>query len=121
MPVDLGRAEKADVDAATLQPVREHLRDGHDGHRGLGELAVADRQGQVLGLRTDRAALVDEHAAGGVRPAREVGRQARQPDADEADHAVTQPARGLDRHHLVGRVLGSFPLRRRRGRRLRSL
>ena len=30
VPVDLGGTEEADVDAATLEPVGEHLRHGHD-------------------------------------------------------------------------------------------
>ena len=43
--------------------------------------------------------------SGRVRQAREVGGRARQADADEADVAVLELAGGLDRHHLVGRVV----------------
>ena len=67
MAIDLRRAEEADADPSALQPVGEHLRHGDDGVRGLGELPVADRQRQPGRLRADRAALVDEHAAGCVR------------------------------------------------------
>ena len=104
MAVDLRGAEEADVDASALQPVGEHLRHRDDRVGGLGELAVADRERQPLGLRADRAALVDEHAAGRVRAPREVRREARQADPDEADGAVAQPPRRRDGHHLVGRV-----------------
>ena len=124
--VDLRRAEEADVDAAALEPVREHLRHGDDRVRRLGELAVADRQRQMLGLRADRAALVDEHAAGSVRPAREVRGEARQPDADEADGVAREPPRRLDGHHLVrrvavfGHVRGTVPRTWRSGTRPRD-
>ena len=100
--VDLRGAEEADVDAAALEPVREHLRHRDDRVGGLGELAVADRERQRRRLGADRAALVDEHAVRGVRAAREVRGEARQADADEADRAVVEPPRRLDRHHLVG-------------------
>ena len=106
MPVDLGGAEEADVDAPALQPVGEHLGHRDDRVGGLGELAVADRQRQHAGLRADRAALVDEDAAGRVRAPGEVRGQARQADADEADRPVVQPPRRLDRHHLVRAVRG---------------
>src|SRR4029077_5922139 len=40
--IDLRRTEKAHVDAAALQVVREDLRQRYDAGRGLGEFAVAD-------------------------------------------------------------------------------
>src|SRR5581483_2533792 len=84
--------------------VREDLGHRDHGVRRLGELAVADRERQHAWLRADRPALVDEHAAWRVGPAREVRRPAREADPDEADGAVAEPARGLDGHHLVGGV-----------------
>ena len=116
--VDLRGAQEADVDAPGLQPVAEDLGHRDDGVGGLGQLAVADRERQVLRLRADRAALVDQHALRRVRRAGEVGGAARQTDADEADRPVVQAPRGRDRHHLVG---GVVPCRRRRspGRHLR--
>jgi hypothetical protein len=99
--VDLGRAEESDVDAFALEPVGEHLRDGDDRVRGLGELAVPDRERQLLRLCPDRAALVDQDAVRRVGRTREVRSEARQPDPDEADSAVVEPPRGLDGHHLV--------------------
>ena len=47
--VDLRRAEEADVDASGLQVVAEHFRQRDDEGRGLGQLAVADRQRQHVG------------------------------------------------------------------------
>ena len=102
--VDLRSPQEADVDAAALQPVGEDLRHADHCVGGLGQLAVADRERQVVRLGADRPALVDQHTAGGVGRPGEVGRPAGQADADEADGAVTQPPRRGDRHHLLGRV-----------------
>src|SRR5205823_618340 len=102
VPVDLCRAEEADVDAAALEPVREDLRYRDDGVRRLRQLAVADRERYLGRFRADRPALVDEDAARRARAAREVRREARQADADEADRAVGQAPGRLDGHHLVG-------------------
>jgi hypothetical protein len=44
VPVDLGGAQESDVNPLALQPVREHLGNGHDGVGRLGQLAVADRK-----------------------------------------------------------------------------
>ena len=101
--VDLRGAEEADVDAAALEPVGEHLRDGDDEVGRLRELAVADRQRQLRRLGADRAALVDEHGPRRVRRPREVRRERGQADPDEADVAVAQAPRRLHGHHLVRR------------------
>ena len=81
MPVDLRRAEEADVDAAGLEPVGEDL--GHRDHRvgGLRELAVADREREPRRLGADRAALVDRARVRGARPPRQVGRLGGKADA----------------------------------------
>ena len=68
----------------------------------VGEVVVADRERQPDRLGPDRARLVDEHAAGRLQAAREVGRGVGRADADEADLAVAQLARGVDRHQLLG-------------------
>ena len=44
--IDLRGAEEPDVDPPALEPVAEHLGDGHDGVGRLGQLAVADRERQ---------------------------------------------------------------------------
>ena len=46
--VELGAAEEADVDPPGLQPVGEDLRHADDGVGRVAELAVADRQRQVV-------------------------------------------------------------------------
>ena len=86
-PVDLRRAEEADVDPARLEPVVEHLRHADDGVRGVGQLAVADRQRQPVRLgadacRTRRSARGRALRCGGPGSPR-----AGQPDADEAARA----------------------------------
>ena len=59
--------------------------------------------GSTRRLRADRAALVDEHAAGRVGARARLQASARQADADEADGPVAeQPARRRHGHHLVG-------------------
>ncbi len=102
--IDLRGAEKADVDAPALQPVTEHFRHRHHGIGGRRELAIPDRKRQHVRLGADGAGFVDQHDLGRVRQSCEVGRSARQPDADKADHAALQQARGRDRHHFIGGV-----------------
>ena len=102
--VDLGRAQKAYVDPSALKPVAEDLGHGDHGIRRLGELAVADREREMLRLRPDRTALVDQDAVGRVRRPGEVGCAARKPDANEADSAVGEPACCRHRHHLFGGI-----------------
>src|SRR4029453_15730502 len=68
--IDLRGTEEANIDPAALEPVREDLRHRDDGVGRLGELAVANREGQVPWLRPDAAALLEEGAAlGGARAA----------------------------------------------------
>ena len=102
-PVDLGRAEKADVHAPGADPVAEHLGHRHELVGGGGEVVVADGEGQVDRLRADRPGLVDEHAVGRVQPSGQVRGRVRRADPDQADLAVLQGPRGLDRHDLLGR------------------
>src|SRR5205085_2993246 len=71
VPVDLRRAEEADVDPPALEPVGEHLGYRDDSVRSLRELAVADREWQLGRLRPDRSALVDQDAVRRVRRAGE--------------------------------------------------
>ena len=101
--VDLGGAEKADVDAPALQPIAEDLWRRDHRVRGRRQIAVADRERQHVGLGADRPRLVDQDHVGRVGQAREIGGGRGQADADEADGAVLEPARRGDRHHLRGR------------------
>ena len=48
-PVDLGRAEEADVDQAALEVVAEQLEHADDGGRAGDDRRVADRQGSRAG------------------------------------------------------------------------
>ena len=100
--VELRRAEEADVDAPGLQPVGEDLGHRHDGVGRVGEVAVADREGQPRRLRADAARLVDQRALGRVRAPGEVRGRRRQPDADEAHRVVAQLAGRVDDHEIVG-------------------
>jgi hypothetical protein len=64
-------------------------------------VAVTDRERQDAGLGADRARLVDQHRVRRVGQPGEVRRRGREPDADEADHAIGEHPRGGDGHHLV--------------------
>ena len=94
--------------SAGLQPVVEDLDQPDDGIRGLGEHAVADREREERRLRADRPRLVDEDELRRVHTPGEVGRGARQADADEAGGAVAERARRSHGHHL-GRASRTAP------------
>ena len=92
VPVELGCAEEAEIDAPRLQPVVEHL--GHARRhprwcRGRHRRSTA----AAIGF-ADRPGFVDEHQVRRLQPSREVCRRGRQPNADEADSAISQRARG---------------------------
>ncbi len=106
-PVELGGGEEAEVDAAGLEPVVEHLRHADHGVGGGGEDAVADGQRQAVRLRAERAGLVDQHEVRGVAcrgrgSAAVLGRP--MPTKQTAPSRSSRAA--ATRHHLVGRVVG---------------
>ena len=104
--VDLRAAEKADLDAAALQPVAEHFRHRHRRQRGLAQFAVADRERQHVRLGGERAGFVDQRDVRRMRQAREIAGGRGLADADETDVVVLERARRRDGHHLVRLVVG---------------
>jgi len=75
--IDLGRAEKSDVDAPGLEPVGEDLGHRHHGVRATTEHAVTNGGRDAVGFRSDTTGLVDQYGTRCVRRAREVRRRAR--------------------------------------------
>jgi len=98
--VDLGAAQKAHRDAAALEPVAEHFRHRYGGERGVAQFAVADRERQDGRPGGDGAGFVDQRDAGRMGEAGEIAGGRRHADADEADIARFEGARGRDGHHL---------------------
>src|SRR5271165_4247908 len=82
--IDLSGPEKSDFHPASLKPVAKDLRHGDDGQRGVGELAVADRERQHVRLGADRSRFIDQHDLRRVSEPRKVRRGARKPNANEA-------------------------------------
>ena len=91
---------KPDVDQAALEVEREQLEHRDDGGRAGDDRGVADRQRQPRRPRPEHARLVDELHVRRDGALREVDRDVRQPDADEADLLAGELARGRDDHHL---------------------
>src|SRR5450830_321983 len=102
--VDLGRAEKTDINAPALQPVAEDLTGRHHGVGGFSQFAVANGQRQHTGLGANRARLVDQYHVRRRGQARQVGSLGGQADADKADRTVLQTTGGSHRHHFIGGV-----------------
>jgi hypothetical protein len=104
--VDLGRAEEADVDQPALQVEREELEHRHRGGRAGDDRRVADREREPGGLGAEDPGLVDELEVRLHGPLREVDRDVRQSDADEADPLAGELARRRHDHHLGARAVG---------------
>jgi hypothetical protein len=99
--VDLGSAEEADVDQPALQVEAEQLVHAHDRRRAGHDRRVADAERQPGRPGPEDPGLVDQLHLGRDGPLRQVDRDVRQADADEADPLAGQLARGGDDHHLV--------------------
>ena len=99
-PVDLGRAEEADVDEAALEVEREQLEHARDGGRAGDDRRVADAQREPGRPGPEHAGLVDELELRRDGPLGEVDGDVRQADPDEADALAGELARGGDDHHL---------------------
>ena len=99
-PVDLRRAEKADVDEAALEVVAEQFEHADDRCRASDDRRVADGQWQPRRPRPEHAGLVHELEIGCDCPLREIDGDVRQPDADEADALAGKLPGGRHDHHL---------------------
>ena len=91
--VDLGGAEEADVDQATLQVEAEQLEHAHDRGRAGHDRRVADAQWQPLRPRPEDAGLVDQLEVRRDGPLGEVDGDVRQADARRSRRAGPRAAR----------------------------
>jgi hypothetical protein len=99
-PVDLGRAEEANVDQPALEVEREQLEHARRRGRPGDDRRVADAQRETRRPGAEHAGLVDELEVRGDRPLGEVHRDVRQADADEADPLTGERPSGRHDHHL---------------------
>ena len=84
--------EKADIHAATLQPVAKNLRRRNHRVCTFREIAIANGKWKDVRPRADRTGLVNQDDVRRVRESREVRGGGRQADPDKTDGSVFEQA-----------------------------